>query len=797
LPFFVLPHGIGVHQVVSTILRGKSRRKIVKGLNFGINLITIKYMNKLIRILSVIFCQAVGLSLLGFYSIEYNYSSSLNNPVDCVHLLIPEGFSAESVSVRIDSFTSMTMTAEILGTYSFGGNRIADLKIKPLNLSPKSSKEVPIEDLTIKLSCSPTFGLPGKRLSRDPYSDLIIKKALRSIVDNKQDIPAYSYTSFTKNYTTSGKSTIRQVDCSPYIVITADSLRDAFQPLIHWITRKGIRATVVSVDTILEHYSGDPISGIYDSAGAIRGFLTDKYPQGLQWVLLGGDEGIVPVRYGFSSGIDEVDGAPPSDLYYSDLNGNWNVDGDEFYGEFADDSVDPYPELFVGRLPCNNRIEITNWVSKVLSYEKNPGNGDPSYLSKVFWTGADELRSAPKYIIQYGSFPDNFTHDTTMLEDADGIHPRGSEVVKRMSNNYGWFNHYAHGGPDNLIVSCPGGNHPSLDRDFLVSLDTCDAYFHANHWGNNVEPGNGIDSLITKDNYGIMYVSSCFQAAYDMEHFAVFDDYHGPSLAEAFTLLPERGGVAFLGFTRAIEFSTALHFSLLEVLFNDSLTNIGVTEAVAKTRNYSHKTWLSHTLFGDPLMPIWTDIPESLNVSFRDTIPAQTLTFKIGVRDQAFPLKDAYVCLWKEDEIYATGFTGVSGFLNITLNPETEGIMLLTVTKDNFIPYLDTVNIDSSFSSIPVNEDSALPNCTIDKNISPNKVQFNFYLPRENRIKLGIFDLTGRKIIELTDKKYKKGSHSICWDTGNSKGHYISNGIYFYRFHYKDRILSGKFLLLR
>ncbi len=760
-------------------------------------MVTIKYMNKLIKILSVIFCQAVGLSLLGFYSVEYNYSSPPNNPVDCVHLLIPEGFSAESVSVAIDSFTSRAITAEILGTYSFGGNRIVDLKINPLNLKLKNSKEVSIEDLTIKLSCSPTSAFPGKKLSRDPYSNLIIKKALRSIVDNKQDIPAYYFASFTNNYTTSGESTVRQIDCSPYIVITADSLRDAFQPLIHWITRKGIRATVVSVDTILEHYSGDPVSEIYDSAGAIRGFLIDKYPEGLQWVLLGGDEDIVPVRYGYSSGVDEIDKTPPSDLYYSDLNGNWNVDGDEFYGEYADDSVDPYPELFVGRLPCNNRIEITSWVSKVLSYEKNPGNGDPSYLSKVFWTGADELRVAPKYIIQYGSFPDHFTHDTTMLEDADGIHPRGSEVIARMSNNYGWFNLYGHGGLDNLCVSCPGGNHPSLDRDFLVSLDTCDAYLHANHWGNNVEPGNGIDSLITKDNYGIMYVSSCFQAAYDQEHFPIFNDYHGPSLAEAFTLLPERGGVAFLGFTRAIEFSTALHFSLLEVLFNDSLTNIGVTEAVTKTRNYSHKTWLSHTLFGDPLMPIWTDIPESLTISFRDSFPPLPFDFEINVRAQASPVMDAYVCLWKGDEIYATGFTDGSGSLNLTVHPETGGIILLTVTKDNFIPYLDTVYIDSLFSFIPVNEDSALPNCTIDENISPNKVQFTFYLPREDKIKLGIFDITGRRVIKLTDKKYKKGSHSICWDTGDSKGHYISNGIYFYRFYYKNRILSGKFLLLR
>ncbi len=753
---------------------------------------------KYIKFLSVIICQVVGLSLPGFFSIEYNYSSSFNDSADYVRLLLPEGFHAESVRIEIDSLNSRTMTAEILGNYSFGENRIVNLKVYPSDFNTEKSEKGDIKDLKIKLLCSSAFGMRGNRLSRDPYSDRIINRALKSIIDNKKDIPAYSYNSFTGNYTTPGESTLRQVNWAPYIVITADSLKDAFEPLVHWITRKGIRATVVSVDTILSHYSGDPISGIYDSPGAIREFLMEKYPEGLQWVLLGGDEDIVPVRYGYSYGIDEIDKTPPSDLYYSDLNGNWNVDGDEFYGEFSDDSVDPYPELFVGRLPCKNRTEINNWISKALSYERNPGDGDASYLSRVFWTAADELRSAPEYIIQYGSFPSGFTHDTTMLEQEDGIHPRGSEVITKMKNCYGWFNLYGHGGLDNLCVSCPGDNHPSLDRDFLVSLDTCDAYFHAKHWGNNVEPGNGIDSLITKDNYGIMYVSSCFQAAYDQEHFPIFDDYHGPSLAEAFTLLPERGGVAFLGFTRSIEFSTNLHLNLLEALFNDNITNIGVAEGLAKANNYSHKTWLSHTLFGDPLMPIWTDIPVALTVSFRNTITVhQTLNFRIRVRNQIFPVKDAYVCLWKKDEIYATGFTGIDGSFNIELHPEKEGIMLLTVTKDNYIPYLDTVYVDSLSSSIPAKEDSDSSSCKIDETISLNKVRFTFYLPREDRVKLGIFDLTGRKIIELADKKYKKGSHAICWDTENSKGNYISNGIYFYRLHYKDQVLSGKFLLMR
>jgi hypothetical protein len=366
-----------------------------------------------------------------------------------------------------------------------------------------------------------------------------------------------------------------------------------------------------------------------------------------------------------------------------------------------------------------------------------------------------------------------------------------------MKNRYGWFNFYGHGQLDNLVVSCPGGNHPSLDRDFLVSFDTCDAYFHNNHWGNNVEPGNGIDSLVTKNHYGIMYVSSCYQAAYDHEHFALFDNYHGPSMVEAFTLLPERGGVAFFGFTRAIEFSTNLHFDLLDMIFNDSITNIGVAEALAKVSNYSHKTWLSHTLFGNPLMPIWTGIPDTLTVLFQNVVPPEPRSLVVSVRDEGVSVSDAYVCLWKGDEVYETGFTDSGGSSLLQISPQTEGIILLTVTKDNFIPYLDTLYVDSSIVSVPINEDADSPSCAIDRNISPGKVNFTFYLPEKARIKLGIFNIAGRKVVELTDKKYQKGYYSICWDIGSSKESDTANGIYFYRFYYKDRILSGKFSILR
>jgi len=761
-------------------------------------------------------------------------------PLDYIHLLIPQGQEAESINVTINSSSTIEGTyrikpfspdkdsseidlsvynsnepypgirALIVKTGSFSSNRIVDIKVYPVDYSPESGKIVLYTDLTIELFYGPSMRTSVKPLYRTPYGEHIIQKSLTSIVDNAHDILSYSYKPFTRDNLPQGKS---NPSYPPYIVITADSLMDAFRPLIHWITKKGIQAEVVSIDTILKNYSYDPVSSIDDSAGAIRGFLLDAYENGTQWVLLGGDEGIIPVRYGTSENNDStVPEQTPADLYYSDLDGDWDVDGDDLYGEPVDDAVGiyPYPELFIGRLPCNKRDEISNWIEKVLSYEKNPGNGNYDYLTRVFWTAADKdgstnMRDFPKYIIENGSYPFYFEHDTTMLEDSAGTYPRGSEVVSQMNNHYGWFNHYGHGAPDQLTVSAPGNNWGGPDRDYLVSLDSCDKFHYDAYGYCRVEPGNGLDSLKNKDFYGIMYLASCYQGAYDEEHFGLFDNYCGPSMAEAFTLLPERGGVAFLGYTRYAKAlpSEVLHLFFLEALFDDSLMNIGVTEAISKARVFPHSIHLSHTLFGDPLMPIWTDLPSHLNVNFVDSIlpdltdfEIQVTAYYIDVKDAAKPLKDAYVCLWKDDEVYTTGFTEEDGKVTLPINPETEGKMHLTVTKENFIPYEDTVIVSYNASAV---EDfiKSPPFCKTKSILSVGEVLFEFYIPETDKVKIDIYDPTGRRVKRLLDKKMSAGTHQVSWNYEIPNEKYIRNGIYFYQFQYKNQILKGKFLILR
>ena len=114
----------------------------------------------------------------------------------------------------------------------------------------------------------------------------------------------------------------------------------------------------------------------FDKQDRVRRFIKDAYLQwGVTHVLLGGDTDILPVRYGrtrFYNG-----NFLPTDLYFSDLDGNWNADGDSTYGEglFANnpsDLCDMLPEVWVGRAPVVTVAQAQLFVNKTFQYERTP-----------------------------------------------------------------------------------------------------------------------------------------------------------------------------------------------------------------------------------------------------------------------------------------------------------------------------------------------------------------------------------------------------------------------------------------
>ncbi len=142
---------------------------------------------------------------------------------------------------------------------------------------------------------------------------------------------------------------------------------------------QGISSVIVTLEAIQEAYFG------IDDAESVRLFIRDAYDKwGSDYVLLGGDAEAIPTRMLF---MGDAPGAPwdgrylPSDLYFQCLDGSFNSDEDQIWGEDTDgedredgrpgDDVDLYAEVAVGRIPVHTGEALTNWVARQLIYERD------------------------------------------------------------------------------------------------------------------------------------------------------------------------------------------------------------------------------------------------------------------------------------------------------------------------------------------------------------------------------------------------------------------------------------------
>jgi len=78
-----------------------------------------------------------------------------------------------------------------------------------------------------------------------------------------------------------------------------------------------------------------------------------------------------------------------------------------------------------------------------------------------------------------------------------------------------------------------------------------------------------------------------------------------------------------------------------------------------------------------------------------------------------------------------------------------------------------------------------------------NETYISYQLPKDTRVNLVIFDMLGRRITTLIDKKQISGSYSVRWDGRDDYGNKVASGVYFYRLSTSDFQATQKMLILR
>ena len=167
------------------------------------------------------------------------------------------------------------------GIVNYGGFKYLYLKITPF-IYNKETRQLSFAN-NVRLSF-PTLPNNNTKINT---SDLPPKyKSIAERVYNANDILNYYPVQSTPS-----RDYDEPVD---YLVITCDSLVESFSELTEWKNRKGLYTKVISVESIYDDYSNP---SYYEKGNLVKECLFEYcYYHGTKWVLLGGDNTIVPVR---------------------------------------------------------------------------------------------------------------------------------------------------------------------------------------------------------------------------------------------------------------------------------------------------------------------------------------------------------------------------------------------------------------------------------------------------------------------------------------------------------------------
>jgi len=185
------------------------------------------------------------------------------------------------------------------------------------------------------------------------YSNDLSRGCIQSMVVNPSDINSVTggarqvVGNGSLSHNIKGMNPTGLINIPDYIIITSNALigtsTAGFQKLADWKTQKGINTLIVRTEDIYSNYLG------YDNAEKIRNYLKDVYVNfGSSYILIGGDVDIVPTRFTPLFG-----GNFETNYYYATVQGNWNSNGNNIFGESGELTT---PEMssvfFVGRSAC-------------------------------------------------------------------------------------------------------------------------------------------------------------------------------------------------------------------------------------------------------------------------------------------------------------------------------------------------------------------------------------------------------------------------------------------------------------
>lgn len=576
--------------------------------------------------------------------------------------------------------------AKIVADYNEMGYHLVTVQLNPVEYDPVTRKlYVSHLDFTLRYDMIGVDGIQPQKQSIRRAND--IKKVIRSMVDNPEDVDGFTnqkvklvgggMPDVQTRAASSMPINVIQEQIPDYIIITNNELKSEFQRLADWKTQKGVPTLIKDVESIGKEYQGS------DLAEKIHTYLQEcyhKWGAGL-FVLLGGDTNIIPARCYIYSNVEY-----PSDAYYTDLESDWNANKNHIYKETGD-GMNMDRLCYLGRASVEDIEEAKTFINKVLMYEKME-NVSTEYLMNHLAISA--------YI--------------SKNESKDSLYNDGKESINGYLSHYPqitkWylFDHYNctcprhhdktmyHSGQElnkeHFLSALQDGGDSGLDHFHIV--------YHMDHSHPRALGASSKDkheSIYIQDvnnlNNGdyplIMISGGCKPAKFTED-----------CIAEHFLTNPLGGAVAFIGNANDGYADEVYQYEkFLNALYNRQLHHLGIllNQMINHENHSSMADYYRLHLLGDPEMPVWSAVPQKLEVNVTPTqIEAGTNTITVQITNLPAG-EEATVCLMKDAEAYTVVTVNDTKPHSFTFTPKTAGEMKVTVTARNFLPLEKTVPV--------------------------------------------------------------------------------------------------------
>ena len=514
------------------------------------------------------------------------------------------------------------------------------------------------------------------------------------------------------------KSRGRSIGGYELLVITPEEWVSHFDEYVAFYEARGLRTHVTALEDILTSFSGR------DNAEKVRNYIKQEYMnQGIMMVLLGGDSGIVPWRALYCNVFDEEVDNLPADMYFVCLDGTWNDDNDELWGEVGEDDL--LPELAIGRMPFNNEVQFNNMMHKTLEYQENPILGEfrdvilgAEHLGDGYY-GSTDLNMLIGGSSNYGyttvGIPDDYNFYKIY---ADGPTGWSGVIFKRAINQYGgqYVHHVGHANTDYVA----GWYVSSTDDNSFAQLD-------------------GVHH-----NYNFFHSHGCICG--DFTHNCILERMVNIST----------GFVATTGNSRygwyqpwGDGMAAHLHREFVDAYYNDRLPYIGTAfvEMKIMTAPYVNTAWgedpcmrwniYDINILGDVAVCPWLDEPFRPEVSYSSALTVGTTTMPVTITKRGEPQSNFRCSIFHDGELMAFGMTDDNGNANINFASalNVTDTMQLVITGPNAWPQtIDIVGINNNMAFVYPQSTDIHGEFNYGRNISMDVVFKNAGLVTANNV---------------------------------------------------------------